>query len=96
MVRNEPLWNRASLERIASFLAVAFLTALKDPRVGLVRNLGHEGKVVPTEALRSLPIVAVLVKALKGDVVTGEAVNFVRPNRSLHVSEADFMHWSVS
>ena len=64
-------------------LRLFFVLKLKDARVSLINHFGKQQQVVATEALRALPLIAVLVETGEGNIVPRAAFGFVRPNRSL-------------
>ena len=82
---------RRSLMRVALgfCLRLFCLLKLEDTRVGLIGHFGEQQQVVATEALRALPLIAVLVETGEGDIVPRAAVGSVRPNRSLDATDAD-------
>ena len=67
----EPGGRTQPAARQSCSVAVWLLLQLEDPRVRLVSELGEEQQLVAAEALSGLPVVAVFVEALEGDVVAG-------------------------
>ena len=65
------------------------LPELKDPRVGIISDLGEKEKIVATEVGGVLPFVAVFVKAGEGGAVPGCGFGLVRPNSGLDRADAD-------
>lgn len=51
----------------------------------------HDQKVLPSEALRILPLISVSICALKRDVEHRTLFRFVMPDASAHGAVADFM-----
>ena len=85
-------WPRRSLMRatLGLRLRLVFLLKHEDARVGLTGYFGQHQQVVATEALCGFPLFAVLVEAGEGNRVPGAAFGFVRPNRGLDATDADF------
>ena len=73
-------WPRRYLMRVAlgHRLRLFFVLKLEDARVGLIGHFRKHQQVVATEALRALPLIAVLVEAEEGDIVPRAAFGFVR------------------
>jgi len=63
----------------------------EDPGVSLVEDFDDERKIVPAKARGALPVVAVLVEALDGNVVTDTGRRVVSPNSGFDLSESDFV-----
>ena len=72
------------------WLWLFLLLKLEDARVGLIGHFRQYQQVVASEALRRLPLIAVLVEAAEGDVVPRAVDGFVSPDCSLDGADSDF------
>src|SRR5690606_1725713 len=63
-----------------------------DARVRQIGDLGQDQQVVAAEALGGLPVVAVLVDALEGDVVPGRSAGLVLPDGGLDGADSNFRY----
>ena len=60
-----------------------------------IRHFCKRQKIVPPEALRGLPLIAVFVETGKGDVVTRGVLGSVLPNRGFDAANSDFINGFV-
>lgn len=69
------------------------MALLKDPAVSLVYNFSQKQKVVATERVGGLPLVAISIEAAYGHVVARAGCGFIFPDRGFDGPEPDFMRW---
>jgi hypothetical protein len=80
----------------ARLLPVRRMTLLEDPSVRQIGDLDHHRQVIATEAVAGLPLLAITVNPLDGDVVADAALGLVRPNGGLDASQPHFMDWFIA
>ena len=59
--------------------------------LGILYNLGYERKIVPAEASRILPSIAIFVDASDRNIVTHPLFRFVFPDRSFDATHSNFV-----
>jgi hypothetical protein len=67
---------------------------VEDPTVSLIEDFGHKWKIIPPKGRRVFPLIAILIQATDGDIVSRTILSFIFPDGSPNAAHPDFVYRS--